>query len=137
NGETNVRDRSYRPSGTCPDGAVLPGLLLADRVRLRRAGGDGAGHPPHVRTRHPAREGPGPTPGGRLPANPGPVARTPAGHGGGPGPGHPGHHTRRGGECGMTALVITRMAPPLCCGSRMDWDVFRALYVCGTCGATR
>lgn len=37
----------------------------------------------------------------------------------------------------MTALVITRMAPPLCCGSRMDWDVFRAVYVCGTCGATR
>lgn len=23
------------------------------------------------------------------------------------------------------------------CGRRMDWDALRALYVCGTCGATR
>lgn len=39
----------------------------------------------------------------------------------------------------MTATwsLIARMSPPSCCGQPMGWDVFRALYVCGTCGATR
>ena len=29
------------------------------------------------------------------------------------------------------------MTAPSHCGTPMDWDVFRASWVCGSCGATR
>lgn len=39
----------------------------------------------------------------------------------------------------MTALIhrlAVRLRPPMHCGSAMDFDVFRGVYVCH-CGATR
>lgn len=39
----------------------------------------------------------------------------------------------------MSALLrrlLVRMSPPTHCGTPMDWDVFRASYVCH-CGATK
>ena len=33
--------------------------------------------------------------------------------------------------------LLTRMTAPTCCGRAMDWDVYRASYVCGSCGAAR
>ena len=36
------------------------------------------------------------------------------------------------------SIVLTWAAVVyLHCGAPMDWDALRALYVCGTCGATR
>lgn len=33
--------------------------------------------------------------------------------------------------------LLTHMTAPSHCGSPMDWDVFRASWVCTTCGVAR
>ncbi|SHK92531.1 hypothetical protein SAMN05421803_14317 [Nocardiopsis flavescens] len=37
----------------------------------------------------------------------------------------------------LIRLLLLRGHAPRCCAQPMDWDVIRASYVCGSCGAAR